>query len=314
LRWTLIGDHFQLPAFDDLTVYKFLDLCERSDDEELRAHGERKDEYGRVFRMFASLFDQRASRRRGRPAGVHLTEPLDELDEQFRMHPDICRVVSRAFYRQRVDRQTGEVKQSRGRVADDRSVGEAHARAGRAAVPAWPRGGLARHRRGAQQRRSAGVEEPGGGGGDPPSPRRDRPVPAAGDDGFALLTPYNEQNDLLRSIDLPAWASSRIDTTDGFQGREADIVVVSLVRSVQRSPDRPEANIGHLVSPNRVNVLLSRARTLLVVVGRFEHFVQQPRCAPDRADIAFWRSVTDTFREQDGVIDAATVLGRGGAW
>lgn len=314
LRWALIGDHFQLPAFDDLTVYKFLDLCERSDDDELRAHGERKDEYGRVFRMFASLFDQRASRRRGRPAGVHLTEPLDELDEQFRMHPDICRVVSRAFYRQRVDRQTGEVKQHPdGWLKTAASAKRTHGRAeprflrGRAAVwldtagvpnsadqRAWKNPGEAEVIR----RLLAELD----------------PEPAAGDDGFALLTPYNEQNDLLRSIDLPAWASSRIDTTDGFQGREADIVVVSLVRSVQRSPDRPEANIGHLVSPNRVNVLLSRARTLLVVVGRFEHFVQQPRCAPDRADIAFWRSVTDTFRERDGVIDAATVLGRGGAW
>ena len=41
LRWTLIGDHFQLPAFDELSVHRFLDLCGQTDDEELQLHGAR---------------------------------------------------------------------------------------------------------------------------------------------------------------------------------------------------------------------------------------------------------------------------------
>jgi hypothetical protein len=314
LRWTLIGDHFQLPAFDDLVVHKFLELCAASDDEELRAHGERSSDYHAVFRLFASLFDHRAQRRRERPANVQLTEPLDELDEQFRMHPDICRIVSRSFYRERVDRQTGALKvYEDGWLTTAASAKRPHNRElprflrGRAAV--WLDTAEVPHCADQRAWKNPGEAE---------VIRRLLeemvPVPGGRDEDFALLTPYNAQVELLRRTDLPAWALPRIYTTDGFQGREAEIVVVSLVRSVQRSPDRPEANIGHLVSPNRVNVLLSRARTLLIVVGRFEHFVQQAQSNRERGDVSFWKTVTDTFLEQDGVVSAADLLGRGGMW
>ncbi|MCA9640549.1 MAG: hypothetical protein KC492_07620, partial [Myxococcales bacterium] len=107
-RWSLIGDHFQLPAFDELSVERFLQACTESKDEELNAHGENRAAYLEAFNLFGNLFDKRATRRKQRPAGSRLVEPLDELDLQFRMHPDICRIVSRAFYRVRIDPNTGE--------------------------------------------------------------------------------------------------------------------------------------------------------------------------------------------------------------
>jgi hypothetical protein len=52
-----------------------------------------------------------------------------------------------------------------------------------------------------------------------------------------------------------------IDTVDAFEGREKDVIVVSLVRSNRRR------EIGFLQLMQRINVALSRARRLLIVVG-----------------------------------------------
>jgi len=55
--------------------------------------------------------------------------------------------------------------------------------------------------------------------------------------------------------------------TDNFQGDESDVVVVSLTRS------NPRHDIGFMVSPERVNVLLSRARNALILIGNAESFM-----------------------------------------
>lgn len=52
-------------------------------------------------------------------------------------------------------------------------------------------------------------------------------------------------------------------TVDRFQGREADLVMLSL---------RNTSRVGFLDSPNRLNVAVTRARQQLVVVGNAEYF------------------------------------------
>ena len=54
-------------------------------------------------------------------------------------------------------------------------------------------------------------------------------------------------------------------TVDRFQGREADLVLLSL-----RNTSRP----GHMDSPNRLNVGITRARFLLVVFGHRKYFAE----------------------------------------
>ena len=76
----------------------------------------------------------------------------------------------------------------------------------------------------------------------------------------AVIAPYRAQVRLLRDLlaDVPGL---EIDSVDGFQGREKEAVVISLVRS------NPEGEIGFLADVRRTNVALTRARRALVVIG-----------------------------------------------
>ena len=76
---------------------------------------------------------------------------------------------------------------------------------------------------------------------------------------MGIIAPYAAQARLLRGklnvIGL------EIDTVDGFQGREKEVIIVTMVRS----NDRRE--IGFLADTRRTNVALTRARRKLIVIG-----------------------------------------------
>jgi uncharacterized protein len=82
-----------------------------------------------------------------------------------------------------------------------------------------------------------------------------------GSDNVLIVTPYNVQVNYLRMI-LPEGA--RVGTVDMFQGQEAEVVLVSMVTS--SGADLPR-QIEFLYSKNRLNVAISRARTLAVIVA-----------------------------------------------
>ena len=86
-----------------------------------------------------------------------------------------------------------------------------------------------------------------------------RTRPITGDD-ILVVTPYNVQVNYLRSL-LPD--NARVGTVDKFQGQEAPIVLISMVTS--SAEDLPR-NIEFLYSQNRLNVAISRAQCLAVVV------------------------------------------------
>lgn len=86
---------------------------------------------------------------------------------------------------------------------------------------------------------------------------------------IGVICMYGEQVRLLvRKINSISWARSllekrvlKIDTVDSYQGKENDIIILSLVRS------NPKGNQGHVSSEHRANVSLSRAKECLFIVG-----------------------------------------------
>ena len=76
---------------------------------------------------------------------------------------------------------------------------------------------------------------------------------------LAVIAPYGAQVRRLREeLDVPGL---EVDSIDGFQGREKEAVVLSLVRS------NAIGEVGFLADVRRMNVALTRARRKLVVVG-----------------------------------------------
>lgn len=90
------------------------------------------------------------------------------------------------------------------------------------------------------------------------------PIPSIG-----ILSPYREQvnhlEELFREdpVLAPLLLSGTIDisTIDGFQGQERDVIYISLVRSNNKH------EIGFLQDYRRMNVAMTRARMVLVIVG-----------------------------------------------
>jgi uncharacterized protein len=76
-----------------------------------------------------------------------------------------------------------------------------------------------------------------------------------------VVAPYNAQVDLLRSH-LPK--GTQVGTVDKFQGREAAVVFFSMATS---SGDDLPRDLSFLFSRNRLNVAVSRARALAVLVA-----------------------------------------------
>jgi len=78
---------------------------------------------------------------------------------------------------------------------------------------------------------------------------------------LAVIAMYNSQVNRLQGSLKGIVPPEDIESVDAFEGRESDGVILSLVRSNDR------AAIGFLNDPNRVNVAISRAKKLLVIVG-----------------------------------------------
>jgi superfamily I DNA and/or RNA helicase len=83
----------------------------------------------------------------------------------------------------------------------------------------------------------------------------------------AVITPYNAQAKLLRTM---APRGLEINSVDGFQGREKEVILVSLVRSNEKG------EIGFLSDTRRMNVALTRARRCLVVIGDSATLARHP--------------------------------------
>ncbi|SFB52653.1 AAA domain-containing protein [Algoriphagus aquimarinus] len=87
---------------------------------------------------------------------------------------------------------------------------------------------------------------------------------------IGLIAPYGAQVRRLRGLifdseDYPSLLAVKeqitIDTVDGFQGQERDLMMISLTRSNEKG------EIGFLADTRRMNVALTRAKRKLVLIG-----------------------------------------------
>lgn len=87
---------------------------------------------------------------------------------------------------------------------------------------------------------------------------------------FGVISPYKAQVHFLRHLLKHEKALKQvrrqitINSVDGFQGQERDVVIISLVRS------NDEGEIGFLRELRRMNVAMTRARMKLIIIGNAE--------------------------------------------
>ncbi|XP_063695847.1 putative helicase MOV-10 [Culicoides brevitarsis] len=78
---------------------------------------------------------------------------------------------------------------------------------------------------------------------------------------IGVISPYRRQCQELRSnFKRYGWKDIEVGSVEQFQGQEKKVIILSTVRSFTKS-------IGFLDNPKRLNVSITRAKALLVVVG-----------------------------------------------
>ena len=189
--------------------------------------------------------------------GENRVVPPDQgifLDTTWRLHPDICDFVSHAFYDGKL--KAHSLTEKRSLVLTNASLPSAGIRVI-----------LSEHQGCIQKSIEEGeiveshytellkqqVQDVGSDG-------ILMPLESIREKDILVVTPYNAQDVYLRTI-LPD--DSKIGTVDKFQGQEEQVVLISMVTST--SEDIPR-NMEFLYSRNRLNVALSRAKCLSVIV------------------------------------------------
>jgi superfamily I DNA and/or RNA helicase len=86
-----------------------------------------------------------------------------------------------------------------------------------------------------------------------------------GTQDIGIITPYSAQVALLRSIRNEKFKQDlEIGTIDGFQGREKEAIIISMVRS------NDNKEVGFLSDERRMNVAITRAKRHCVLIGDSE--------------------------------------------
>ncbi|KAJ9255512.1 hypothetical protein DTO212C5_9142 [Paecilomyces variotii] len=143
-----------------------------------------------------------------------------------------------------------------------------------------------------------------------------------GTDKLVVLTPYLGQLHLLREMlskhndpvlnDLDSYdlvkagllsqaganhskRQIKLSTIDNYQGEECEIVIASLTRS------NDKGDIGFMAAPQRLNVLLSRARDVLIMVGNANTFTS------NRRGQKFWGPFLDQLKSNGHLYDGLPV-------
>lgn len=261
-RIILVGDHKQLPHIVEKGIIDAMDCGE-----------EEKDMLEESMFEYLVRRAQALSEKDGKPR-------FAQLDAQYRMHPLLGELVSHAFYEGSVSSPLGA----------EHFQQELPAIAGLAAVwfnVPFTRGGGEKYGT-SWQRRAEALEIIS-------RLKQWLEAPQSRGLSFGVITFYKAQKELILHIaaqeglltqtsdgeyvldhkyaDSSVTEKLRINTVDAFQGKEFDIVLLSMVRSAKpgrlggESKKEGMARFGHLCLPNRLCVALSRQKRFLGIVG-----------------------------------------------
>ncbi len=78
---------------------------------------------------------------------------------------------------------------------------------------------------------------------------------------IAVISPYNGQIRVLKEMIKEKYPALELGSVDGFQGREKEVVILSLVRS------NADGQVGFLSEARRLNVAMTRPKRHLCVIG-----------------------------------------------
>jgi MoxR-like ATPase len=283
-RIILVGDHRQLPHMLEPDIEREL---ESSAEEDMLA-ALKQSMFERLFRYL------RAGKTKD-----GLVEREITLDTQFRMHKVLGTFVSRAFYAEDTELHSGP---------NTEALHHGIPRYGES-VAVWANLSLQRH-----------GSEVGGRSKSRPAEadwiakelaRLSKEAPAGRT--FGVIAFYRAQVQAIWTALDAAGLAGRVEgkfqatgalagrlhvgTVDAFQGREFDIVLLSVTRSNKLPGGRPLANrqkYGHLLLTNRLCVAMSRQKRLLIAVGDAEMF--ERATGGDVRGLVMFRSLCDDRR------------------
>ena len=93
---------------------------------------------------------------------------------------------------------------------------------------------------------------------------------------MGVISPYRAQVQYLKQLIRrheffkPFRHLITVNTVDGFQGQERDIILISMVRS------NDDGQIGFLRDLRRMNVAITRARMKLIILGNVATLTRHP--------------------------------------
>jgi hypothetical protein len=265
-RIILVGDHRQLPHILDQEIENDLDSDVTEKTREM---------------LRTSLFQRLFAQLRERERSDNIKRTVT-LDVQYRMHPILGQFVSDTFYEPHGEgfdsgRESSDLAHSLSRYDG--------------AVAAWVEVPLGKgaERRGQSKSRKAEASWI--------AKETHRIMTERPDYSVGVISFYSAQvNEVLRQMEPlglteqledgsyrvhEAWKTTRdeagklqerlrVGTVDAFQGKEFDVVMLSMTRSNDLPADNPKMlrrKYGHLMLENRLCVAMSRQQRLLVVTG-----------------------------------------------
>jgi len=299
-KWTLLGDHKQLPPYYDRILNEHIEKANRALKETNRpildTEPLRKSLFEKIWQQFEAG---------PRSRSVIAESRLVQLDIQHRMHPNLALFISNMFYNGKlrssdspdfVEKKSINLEYFKYPVTfievcppkyswgweknlsnpDNRRELKIHHKTGFAnPKEAWQAVGVLKQLLNEQ----AIYEEQ-----DELDRYNDR-VPVIG-----IISFYMGQVQLIRRLImqnkfLEAQANSQsgdkflckgrirvaVNSVDAFQGKECSIIILSFVRS------NPYRNVGFVDDANRLNVAMSRARKKLILLGDTKTFINRSK-------------------------------------